>query len=879
MSRCLKLLVCLMAGASLNICLAEGSIAENECLQTPVVQEATTESNLQQNQKCQSSGGYLEKWMVANLSATPTNQHQTKNLSFQSNIGIGFLKFNNIRGNLVGKPLVTDFSPATQWRDAPLKYGITYNRTPLYEYILGYQFKTWLKAALSYQYQGGINIQTQAIWANPPAAQSADQRILFFSTLSLNGLFFKLYIESPYLFNFKDFVALPYVAVGVGPAWQSWTRMSEIYYRGNQFFVGGLMPLRNKIAANAAFTVDMGMRLQSPCINPKFTFVMGCKYNQWGQARNLGKMSQQGSHKLALSHPINIKVVNQFAPYLGVQWNFPNNFSPGGDKLYGRNINVNKPYFTKHNGFNCNPILYTQFNVGIGFLYFNGVKGNLMGQPAVNFLGGATFAGGFRDVPLKGRLSYNRTPLMEFLLGYRILQWMSAALSYQYQSGVSVQTQSLWGYVPAANSSSNFVRLISNLSLNGLMLKTYFNSPYAMILKNMSYTGYVAFGVGAGWQSWTDIDWVGNVTNTLFSGRTLPLRQKISANVIFNTDVGIRIQNALPNPNFSVRMGCKFNMWGQARNIGKMSQQGVVKKAISDPFRIKHVNQFAPYLGVQWNFANNFKQASYQLAGKSPNTWKPYFARRKLFLDNAGCWTQVNMGLGLLYFKGLRGNITGRPSVNFLSNTTQQRDSSIKGKLQYNRTPLFEYIFGYKIDRKMSVALSYQHQGGVNIQTQNLHGFPSAALSNSNYAQFRSNLSLDSIMVKFYFNFPLAMIMKSLSFSPYLGVGVGPGWQSWTFAQVIYTYANNAMIGDILRMRQKISANAAFMVDKGILIQSAHPNSRLAVSVGCKFNLWGQARSIGKMRQQGTHKQAIAQPVIIKTVYQFAPYLGVQWNF
>ena len=67
------------------------------------------------------------------------------------------------------------------------------------------------------------------------------------------------------------------------------------------------------------------------------------------------------------------------------------------------------------------------------------------------------------------------------------------------------------------------------------------------------------------------------------------------------------------------------------------------------------------------------------------------------------------------------------------------------------------------------------------------------------------------------------------------------------------------------------------MIDIGMRIQSAYPNSKFSLIIGTKYNQWGQARSIGKMTQQGAHKIALGHPLIIKTVYQFAPYLGVQW--
>ena len=57
-------------------------------------------------------------------------------------------------------------------------------------------------------------------------------------------------------------------------------------------------------------------------------------------------------------------------------------------------------------------------------------------------------------------------------------------------------------------------------------------------------------------------------------------------------------------------------------------------------------------------------------------------------------------------------------------------------------------------------------------------------------AQFISNLSLDALMAKLYFELPYSLIFKKLATSPYLAVGVGPGWQTWSRVTINYMEGN-----------------------------------------------------------------------------------------
>lgn len=818
-----------------------------------------------------------KKWFNAKLltkfvSTAPIKNHQSnKALFFQTNIGVGMLYFKDISGNLMGAP-ATDFLASNSWRDAPLKGRLSYNRTPLFDYILGYKFNAGFKVALSYQSQGGVTVQSPAIYSAPPAANATTDYIFFRSKLSLNGIFFKLYFESPHVINAKRMTIIPYLGVGVGPAWQSWNKIQLLYHRGHTFLIGDKISVNDKTSANVGFLADAGLRLQQGSFSPNFSVFLGCKYNHWGQARSMGKMSQQPYHKVALFKPVKIKSVYQFAPYLGLQWNYPN------DCGCGTNASTPsirwKPLFKYYGGFHCNKVLFTQFNVGVGMLYFAGAKGNLFGIPAVNFFGpGQTDS---RDIPFRGALSYNRAPLLDYILGYRITPWFKVALSYQYQAGMTVQTRYLWDMITAGNNSY-MGKLAANVMLNGIFAKVYFNLPYAMIVRSLAFTPYLAAGVGPAWQSWTTIEMIHNrIAAGFISCQALPLRQKISANAALVADAGVRIQNAFKSPSLSVMTGCKFNLWGQARSMGKLTQQGIQKQAVSQPLKVRSIYQFAPYLGVQWNFPNtHYTQASYTLKGKDPNVIEPYFVKRSLFQNSCGFWAQFNAGIGFLYFNGVRGNLMGKPTINFP--VSQYRDAPIKGRMSYNRTPLFEYLFGYRTHMWLNWALSYQHQAFVDFSTPATYGFPSPRITS--YVTFRSTLALDAVYLKVYFEAPWALIMKRLSFTPYAAVAIGPGWQSWTSNQCYYSTDNDGFVQDAVFYRQKISANCVFSIDKGFRIQSAYPNSPFGVTVGVKYNYWGQARNLGKMSQQGNKKIALSQPLRIKHVHQFAPYLGVQWNF
>jgi len=103
-----------------------------------------------------------------------------------------------------------------------------------------------------------------------------------------------------------------------------------------------------------------------------------------------------------------------------------------------------------------------------------------------------------RDVPLKGRLSYNRTPIFEYLLGYQFNLWLKVALSYQYQGGLTVETKALHAYANVTTTErAQYAQFTSNLMLNALLAKVYFELPFSMIWRSLAINPYIAVGGGA----------------------------------------------------------------------------------------------------------------------------------------------------------------------------------------------------------------------------------------------------------------------------------------------------------------------------------------------------------------------------------------------
>ena len=147
--------------------------------------------------------------------------------------------------------------------------------------------------------------------------------------------------------------------------------------------------------------------------------------------------------------------------------------------------------------------------------------------------------------------------------------------------------------------------------------------------------------------------------------------------------------------------------------------------------------------------------------------------------------------------------------------------------------------------------------------------------------QFQANIDLNAVVAKTYFYLPYSMIWKTVAYTPYLGISVGPCWQTWSNIR-LYSHLSQT---SWMRFRQKISANCFFGTEAGFKLRSVMPSLTFSLMLGCKFNIWGQARSMGKLDQQKGKSatpllaQGFLQPWRIKTVYQWSPYIGFNLDF
>lgn len=261
------------------------------------------------------------------------------------------------------------------------------------------------------------------------------------------------------------------------------------------------------------------------------------------------------------------------------------------------------------------------------------------------------------------------------------------------------------------------------------------------------------------------------------------------------------------------------------------------------------------------------------------NCWKPYFARNSKLQKVKPFYANLNTGVGILYFSDVSGryqtiDATGLNTIPYAKN--------LKNGFKCNKSLLNEGILGWNLGGTcnklnwLSLAISVQNQSGIEVR--NLQSY-TLGDGTTTYGNFFANMNLTSVALKAYLYFPHSLVMKGVSYSPYLGLGVGPSWQTWT--RVVCT--SDALP---LFLSARVSANCFFGSEVGFKIRSIMPCSQLSGIVGLKFNLWGQSRSIGKADDQklrnrngGLLGYALKQPFKVKTVYQWAPFIGFTWAF
>ncbi len=258
------------------------------------------------------------------------------------------------------------------------------------------------------------------------------------------------------------------------------------------------------------------------------------------------------------------------------------------------------------------------------------------------------------------------------------------------------------------------------------------------------------------------------------------------------------------------------------------------------------------------------------------NSRKLYLTRRSKIGCTPTYFYNMSLGVGFLRFSGQKGSdaYASLPSI------LKTRTPLYQGGTGYNRTPLLDATLGWNPLSWMGLGIAYVGQHNV-IFERNLWSLSTVNTSKVTY-YFRANVDLNAAVAKAFFYLPHSIVWRAVAISPFMAFAVGPGWQTWT------PTLSSPSSGTTVNFRQKVSANCFFMADSGFQVKSMKADQNLSMIFGLKFNIWGQARSMGALDQQRIRTASqtpindnvgLLQPFSIRTVYQFAPYLGVMWSY
>lgn len=258
-------------------------------------------------------------------------------------------------------------------------------------------------------------------------------------------------------------------------------------------------------------------------------------------------------------------------------------------------------------------------------------------------------------------------------------------------------------------------------------------------------------------------------------------------------------------------------------------------------------------------------------------------------------FTELEVGLGFLYFSNLKGTLNLRPY------TFQGQPLEIKRSLEYNRSPLFTFDFGWRLADWLSLAVTMQSQQNVHIRTK-----PTEMLVDTDtgtdliWTNFQSYVDFNSIGGKLLFTWPNMIKFNGWGMSLFIGGSCAGGWQSWTEVQsninyltdntddTIFPYSEN------LSFRDKYFGNFTYTGDAGLLFKPTNIFAKMGIRLGCKILSWGATRGLGAYKDQkditrlapneeltgvATIYPHYFKPIRIGTIYSWAPYVGINWDF
>lgn len=267
--------------------------------------------------------------------------------------------------------------------------------------------------------------------------------------------------------------------------------------------------------------------------------------------------------------------------------------------------------------------MYAELEAGLGFMYFNGLSGNLIPEPNSWF---TDIANSSATYPIRGSIEYTKTPIYTLDLGIRLTNWISFAASLQSQQGIHVRTRPTQGAASRTSGSGSLVTTSfdSNLNLYSIGGKLLLTWPNLIRFKTFTVSLFLGGSAAGGWQSWNSSTAVQTYT---YRSTSPSVTQQTSSNIVFKDmnfanlsytgDAGLLFKSKSAFSKTSLRLGCKFIGWGKARRLGNMENQtdifsngssvtGVPASAVRfgyfRPLIIKYVYSWVPYIGVKWDF-------------------------------------------------------------------------------------------------------------------------------------------------------------------------------------------------------------------------------------------------------------------------------------
>lgn len=277
---------------------------------------------------------------------------------------------------------------------------------------------------------------------------------------------------------------------------------------------------------------------------------------------------------------------------------------------------------------------------------------------------------------------------------------------------------------------------------------------------------------------------------------------------------------------------------------------------------------------------------------------------------------EVETGLGFLYFSGVKGILNPRPQnvyqdIAGTNSTTGIHSFPIRGRFQYNRTPIVTVDFGWKLANWIRFSVTMQAQQNIHVRTKptqvaNLRtGAAAGEAASLTQVNFDSFLNLYSIGGKLLFQWTDMVSFSTWSMSLYVGGSCAAAWQEWTAPKSVQLYFNNVdavcntLTSANISFKDQTFANFSYTGDSGLTFKPTDSFAKLSFKMGCKFIGWGAVRGIGAARNQKDIQRvassatdagnvsfpgpavypSIFKPIRVRTIYSWAPYIGFNWEF